>query len=192
METIDKYSYVEGECPYCKAHLVYRNNLMIFASYPPQHQYTCKRCGYVWSAHNDKEAVEPIKNKEDSPMHNSAPSLNSEGISEETTAGKSFSYSINNIDIPIGPSVCDIPGEGFKYWGQQGWVCPKCGAVMAPWMSECHYCKPTTNKIITSPNTSPSFPDDYINYRNMQPKTYSGDASNIASTSAGPNPNITA
>ncbi len=77
-------------------------------------------------------------------------------------------------------------------WGQQGWVCPKCGAVLSPWTSECPHCRPGINRITTSPNTSNKFPDDYINYINTLPKTYSGDASNIASTHSEPNPNITA
>jgi hypothetical protein len=24
----------------------------------------------------------------------------------------------------------------------EGWVCPKCGRVFAPWVSECKYCGP--------------------------------------------------
>ena len=180
-DAINHYSYVEGECPYCKAHSVYRNDSMILASYPPQHQYRCKGCGHVWSAHNDKEAVEPIKDKEGSPMHSFGPSLNSECISEETTAGKSISYSIR-----------DVPGDSFKYWGQQGWICPQCGAVLSPWTIECPHCRPGLNKITTSPNTSPTFPDDYINYLYAQPKTYSVSKTDLASTHAEPNPNITA
>ena len=114
-------------------------------------------------------------------MHSFEPSLNSECISEETTAGKSVSYSIR-----------DVPGDSFNYWGQQGWICPKCGAVLSPWTIECPHCRPGLNKITTSPNTNYKFPDDYVTYINTLPKTYSGDASNITSTSAGPNPNITA
>ena len=114
-------------------------------------------------------------------MHSFEPSLNSECISEETTAGKSVSYSIR-----------DVPGDSFNYWGQQGWICPKCGAVLSPWTIECPHCRPGLNKITTSPDTSPTFPDDYINYMMMQPKTYSDDASNLASTSAESDPNITA
>lgn len=99
----------------------------------------------------------------------------------DTITGKSFSYSIG-----------DVPGDSFKYWGQQGWVCPKCGAVLSPWTSECPHCSPGLNKITTSPNTNYKFPDDYAIYVKTLPKTYSSDTSNITSTSAGPNPNITA
>lgn len=151
-DAINHYSHVDGECPYCKALLVYRNDSMILTSYPPQHQYHCKRCGHVWSARNDKEAVEPIKDKEDSPMHSSEQSINSEYSSE--TTGKSFSYSI--CGNPIG----DVPGDSFRYWGQQGWVCPKCGAVLAPWAYECPHCRPEVNKVVSSPNTTPAAPRD--------------------------------
>lgn len=40
---------------------------------------------------------------------------------------------------------------------QQGWECPKCGAVMAPWQSYCVNCK-GANKTITTPNTTPNTP----------------------------------
>lgn len=114
-------------------------------------------------------------------MYNSEPSLNSECISEETTAGKSFSYSMR-----------DVPGDSFKYWGQQGWICPKCEAVLSPWTSECPHCRPSSNEITTSPNTSPTAADDYITYINTLAKTYSVGKTDFASTHAEPNPNITA
>lgn len=155
-DAINHYRLVDGECPYCKAHLVYRNDSMILTSNPPQHQYHCKRCGHVWSAHNDKEAVEPIKDKEDSPMHSFEPSLNSECISEETTAGKSFSYSIG-----------DVPGDSFKYWGQQGWVCPKCGRVNAPHVNTCPCSEPHNTYVTTGTNTPPHW--------ELMPKTITSD-----------------
>lgn len=168
------YSSVDGECPYCKAHLVYRNDSMILTSNPPQHQYHCKGCGHVWSAHNDREAVEPIKDKEDSPMHNA-----------ECTNKNSLTA---DWSILGGPKIGDVPDNQNWGWGQQGWVCPKCGAVLSPWTSECPHCSPGLNKI----TTNYKFPDDYAIYVKTLPKTYSSDTSNITSTSAEPNPNITA
>lgn len=38
-------------------------------------------------------------------------------------------------DLVLKPSTCDMPmPQGF---GQQGWVCPVCGAGLAPWVSVC-------------------------------------------------------
>ena len=44
--------------------------------------------------------------------------------------------------------------EYYTIPAQQGWVCPKCSAVMAPWQSYCVNCK-GANKTITAPNTTP-------------------------------------
>ena len=164
---VEEYTQVPGKCPYCDAQLVFRNNSIILTSNPPQSQYRCKGCGKVWSAFNDSEAVK----KEDSPM-----------FSAEWTNADSLDNSILN-----GPKIGDAPGND-NYWAQQGWVCPRCGAVLSPWTMECPHCRPGINRITTSPNTSNKFPDDYVTYLNSLPKTYSSDAS----THSEPNPNITA
>lgn len=33
-----------------------------------------------------------------------------------------------------------------------GWICPKCGAVMAPWKSNCDYCIPNFNITAQQPS----------------------------------------
>lgn len=43
-----------------------------------------------------------------------------------------------------GPQVGDVPSYGFG-WGQQGWVCPKCGRVYSPYTSMCPYCSGGNN-----------------------------------------------
>ena len=35
-------------------------------------------------------------------------------------------------------------------WGNYGWICPKCGAVMAPFVSTCINCRGNYNSEITT------------------------------------------
>lgn len=35
------------------------------------------------------------------------------------------------------PPTNNIYGEPYLGWGQMGWICPKCGKVLAPWKAEC-------------------------------------------------------
>ena len=148
----DDYSLVSGKCPYCNAHLVFKNNGIVLTSYPQQYQYTCKRCGHVWSAHNDEEAVK----KEDSPMH-SAEWTNKDSLTPDWS-------------ILGGPKIGDVPDNQNWGWGQQGWVCPKCGRVNAPWKGTCDCYKDTntvtTDKIEVKP------------YWEYMPKTVSADFDN--------------
>lgn len=39
-------------------------------------------------------------------------------------------------DLVYKPQNCDMPMPG-GFSLQYGWVCPKCGRVLAPWVSEC-------------------------------------------------------
>ena len=53
-------------------------------------------------------------------------------------------------------TACDIPAPKFI---QQGWQCPKCGAVLAPNQSYCPFCSPSeygrANWVVTTPVSIP-------------------------------------
>ena len=65
-------------------------------------------------------------------------------------------------DVPFGPSFGDYP---WITWGQQGWVCPKCGRVLSPNTPSCPCSEPSVTYISTD-CTVPKFPEDYWNYLN--------------------------
>lgn len=62
-------------------------------------------------------------------------------------------------------TACDIPGKPFL---QQGWECPKCGAILAPHQKYCPFCSPSeygrTNWLGTNTPTSGQ-------YTNLNPST---------------------
>ena len=53
-------------------------------------------------------------------------------------------------------TACDIPVKPFL---QQGWECPKCGAILAPNQSYCPFCSPSeygrSNWVVTTPVSIP-------------------------------------
>lgn len=53
-------------------------------------------------------------------------------------------------------TACDIPAPKFI---QQGWECPKCGAILAPNQSYCPFCSPSeygrSNWVVTTPVSIP-------------------------------------
>ena len=64
-------------------------------------------------------------------------------------------------------TACDIPAPKFI---QQGWQCPKCGAVLAPNQSYCPFCSPSeygrANWVVTTPVRVP-----LEQYTNPNPST---------------------
>ena len=64
-------------------------------------------------------------------------------------------------------TACNIPGKPFL---QQGWECPKCGAILAPYQNYCPFCSPSeygrSNWVVTTPVRVP-----LEQYTNPNPST---------------------
>lgn len=67
-------------------------------------------------------------------------------MSRMTSAGKENgtyedTWRIDYLDPTQNPTFISMPYSAPKIY-QQGWVCPKCGAVMSPTTNECPHCRP--------------------------------------------------
>lgn len=64
-------------------------------------------------------------------------------------------------------TACDIPVKPFL---QQGWECPKCGAILAPNQSYCPFCSKKENDWITTVGTGTQpFYGEWTNRDNLTP-----------------------
>ena len=89
------------------------------------------------------------------------------GVGGVTTTNRTGGYSTAN-PTPVAKSTatdskstaCDIPAKPFL---QQGWECPKCGAILAPYQNYCPFCSKKESDWITTVGTG--------QYTNPNPST---------------------
>ena len=67
------------------------------------------------------------------------------------------------------PTACDIPAPK---WIQQGWECPKCGAILAPHQHYCPFCSKKESDWITTMGTGTQpFYSERTQKDNLTPQT---------------------
>lgn len=87
----------------------------------------------------------------------------------ETVAGTANAIPADNKSTVTDPksTACNIPAPQFI---QQGWQCPKCGAILAPNQHYCPFCSPSeygrSNWVVTTPVRVP-----LEQYTNPNPST---------------------
>lgn len=160
-------------CPNC-GEIVQVDTSMILTSYPPQYKWECLKCGRTGTV-GSKDDIITFENQ--TPIRTlpyiqkvDEPDL---GVGVTTTNGTGGYNTIN--PTPVAKSTvtdpkstaCDIPAPKFI---QQGWECPKCGAVLAPNQSYCPFCSPSeygrSNWVVTTPVRVP-----LEQYTNPNPST---------------------
>ena len=143
-----------NKCPHCGSDEIEYNTQIVLASNPPQSQLRCKTCGHYFSSGVKAEWI------------------NEDALNKVWEHVKDV-YGISEIrdplpgeipyigDWPPGPTITD-PTPGLDNWkpfpiqndsnkvtGMYGWICPKCGAVLAPHINSCPHCSPATTINIT-------------------------------------------
>ena len=127
-----------NRCPNCGSDEIEYNTQIVLASNPPQSQLRCKSCGHYFGS-----------------------GIKAEWINKDAL-NKVWEHVKDVWDIP---EIRDpLPGEAPYIGDWQpsypeiylphkdapvGWICPKCGAVLAPHVNSCPYCNPTTTINIT-------------------------------------------
>lgn len=81
-------------------------------------------------------------------------------------------------------TACNIPRKPFL---QQGWECPKCGAILAPHQHYCPFCSPSEYGRSNMLSTTPAVVAEWTNKDNLTPP--SGQYTNTNFTTAYSNPN---
>ena len=123
-----------NRCPNCGGDEIEYNTQIVLTSNPPQSQLRCKSCGHYFSSGftaewTDNDALNKLWGHDQSILG--------------TPKVGDWPPSPQPGDWPPSPTPCDPPST-LNY----GWICPKCGRVLAPHVNSCPHCsEPTTINI---------------------------------------------
>ena len=169
-------------CPKCGA-IVKVDLYKILTSNPPCYEWTCPNCGEKGNTKHDDiitfenqigRATSGYIQKTDE--HIPDPS--------STTTNNSEVVDYGTLTNPK-PTACNIPAPK---WIQQGWECPKCGAILAPHQSCCPFCSRKENDWITTVGTGTQpFYSEWTQKDNLTPPSgqYTNPNTNTTISSGG-------
>lgn len=133
------------KCPKCGSDDIEYNTQLVLTSYPPQSQLRCKSCGHIFSSGYKSDLIDhDALNKVYDEVKKSfgIPEIRDPLPGEAPYIG----------DWPSSPKITDpLPNYPELDRGNMnyGWICPKCGRVLAPHVSSCPNCSPATTINIT-------------------------------------------
>lgn len=139
-------------CPKCGA-IVKVDLYKILTSNPPCYEWTCPNCGEKGNTkHGDIITFENQIGRETYQTGYATSGYIQKvdepdpGVGVTTTNATGGYNTINPTPVVKSTATdskstaCDIPAPKFI---QQGWQCPKCGAILAPNQSYCPFCSPS-------------------------------------------------
>lgn len=133
-------------CPYCRSTNTVFDSSMILTSNPPQNRCKCKDCGKQFfssqctSDWSNNDALNDFWKQDQS-------ILNIPKIGDPTPGELPYWIPFTPDPFHLNP-----PYKQNNY----GWICPKCGRVLAPHLDSCKFCGSgtiTTPVTTTNPNT---------------------------------------
>ena len=152
-------------CPNC-GEIVQVDTNMILTSNPPQYKWECPKCGRTGTTSSKDiitfENQTPIRTL----PYIQKVAESDLGVGVTTTNGTGGYNTINPTPVAKSTATdskstaCDIPAPK---WIQQGWQCPKCGAILAPHQNYCPFCSKKESDWITTVGTG--------KYTNPNPST---------------------
>ena len=142
-------------CPNC-GEIVQVDTSMILTSYPPQYKWECPKCGRTGTV-NSKDII-TFENQTQIATSGYIQKIDEAdlGVGVTTTNATDGSNTINPTPVTKSTvtnpksTACDIPAPQFI---QQGWQCPKCGAILAPHQYYCPFCSKKESDWITTVGT---------------------------------------
>lgn len=146
-------------CPKCGT-IVKVDLFKILTSNPPCYEWTCPNCGEKGNTkHGDVITFENqigggtsgyIQKTDEPDLGVGVTTTNATVNSTTNTVALENQVCIEATTPPPKTRSCNIPAPQFI---QQGWQCPKCGAILAPHQDYCPFCSKKESDWITTTGT---------------------------------------